>query len=72
MSHPEYATELGDHRFDAEVTDYSPETRQRLLARAKQFRERLKKFSDISKPTAANQVDVREFCARKSTARFLI
>ena len=59
MSHPEYATELGEHRFDAEVTDYSPETRQRLLARAKQFREKLKEFSDISKLTAANQVDVR-------------
>src|SRR6195256_4865839 len=59
MSHPEYATELGEHRFDAEVTDYSPEMRQRLLARAKQFREKLKEFSDISKLTAANQVDVR-------------
>ena len=59
MSHPEYATELGEHRFDAEVTDYSPETRQRLLARAKQFREKLKEFSDISKLTGANQVDVR-------------
>jgi len=59
MSHPEYATELGEHRFDAEVTDYSPETRGKLLARAKQFREKLKEFSDISKLTAANQVDVR-------------
>src|ERR1700731_2169334 len=59
MSHPEYATELGEHRFDAEVTDYSPEMRQRLLARAKQFREKLKEFSDISKLTAANRVDVR-------------
>jgi uncharacterized protein (DUF885 family) len=59
MSHPEYATELGDHRFDAELTDYSPGTRGRLLARAKQFREKLKEFSDISKLTGANQVDVR-------------
>jgi uncharacterized protein (DUF885 family) len=59
MSHPEYATELGDHRFDAEVTDYSPEMRERLLSGAKQFREKLKEFSDISKLTAANQVDVR-------------
>jgi uncharacterized protein (DUF885 family) len=59
MSHPEYATELGEHRFDAELTDYSPETRGRLLARAKQFREKLKEFSDISKLTGANQVDVR-------------
>jgi len=59
MSHPEYATELGEHRFDAELTDYSPETRGKLLARAKQFREKLKEFSDISKLTGANQVDVR-------------
>jgi uncharacterized protein (DUF885 family) len=59
MSHPEYATELGEHRFDAEVTDYSPEMRERLLARAKQSREKLREFSDISKLTAANQVDVR-------------
>jgi uncharacterized protein (DUF885 family) len=59
MSHPEFATELGEHRFDAEVTDYSPAMRERLLARAKQFREKLKEFSDISKLTGANQVDVR-------------
>src|SRR6267143_2694155 len=59
MSHPEYATELGDHRFDAEVTDYLPEMRERLLFRAKQFREKLKEFNDISKLTGANQVDVR-------------
>ncbi|MEY2527257.1 MAG: hypothetical protein QOE73_2028 [Verrucomicrobiota bacterium] len=58
-THPEYATELGDHRFDDRLTDYSPEMRDRLLASAKQFREKLKEFSDISKLTGANQVDVR-------------
>jgi len=58
-SHPEYATELGEHRFDAEVTDYSPQMRERLLLRARQFRETLKEFSDISKLTGPNQVDVR-------------
>lgn len=58
-SHPEYATELGDHRFDDRLTDYSPEMRNRMLARAKQFREKLKEFSDLSKLTGANQVDVR-------------
>src|SRR3982074_3501966 len=58
-SHPEYATELGDHRFDAELTDYSPATLVRLLARARQFREALKKFDDFSQLTGANQVDVR-------------
>ena len=58
-SHPEYATELGDHRFDAELTDYSPDTLVRLLARARQFHEALKKFDDFSQLTGANQVDVR-------------
>ncbi len=58
-SHPEYATELGDHRFDDQLTDYSPDTRNRLLARAKQFREKLKKFNDVSQLSGANQVDVR-------------
>jgi uncharacterized protein (DUF885 family) len=56
---PEYATELGDHRFDGQVTDYSAEARAKELARAKQFRENLKQFSDISTLTGANQVDVR-------------
>src|SRR5438132_12006510 len=58
-SHPEYATELGDHRFDGKLTDYSPATRNRMLTSAKQFREALKKFDDFSKLTGANQVDVR-------------
>jgi uncharacterized protein (DUF885 family) len=56
---PEYATELGDHRFDGQLSDYSPEARNRLLARTRQFREELKKFEDISQLTGANQVDVR-------------
>jgi uncharacterized protein (DUF885 family) len=58
-SHPEYATELGDHRFDGQVTDYSHPNRDRLLARAKQFRESLRNFEDFSQLTGANQVDVR-------------
>jgi len=58
-SHPEYATELGDHRFDNQLTDYSSETRGRLLAREKQAREALKKFDDVSQLSGANQVDVR-------------
>jgi len=58
-SHPEYATELGDHRFDDQLTDYSSQTRGRLLARAKQAREALKKFDDVSQLSGANQVDVR-------------
>jgi uncharacterized protein (DUF885 family) len=58
-SHPELATELGDHRFDGVLSDYSPETRSRMLASAKQFREALKKFEDHKQLTGPNQVDVR-------------
>ena len=58
-SHPEFATELGDHRFDGVLTDYSQETRARMLANAKQVREALKKFDDYKQLTRANQVDVR-------------
>ena len=58
-SHPENATELGDHRFDDTLSDYSAETRSRMLASAKQVREALKKFDDYKQLTGANQVDVR-------------
>jgi uncharacterized protein (DUF885 family) len=58
-SRPEFANELGDHRFDGLLTDYSPETRARSLANAKQVREALKKFDDYKQLTGANQVDVR-------------
>ncbi len=58
-SHPEQATELGDHRFDATLTDYSAEARARTLANAKQVREALQKFDDYKQLTGANQVDVR-------------
>src|SRR5437870_8860238 len=58
-SHPEFATELGDHRFDGILSDYSPETRARMLAKAKQARNALKKFGDYRQLTGANQVDVR-------------
>src|SRR5260370_25500831 len=58
-SHPEFATELGDHRFDGILTDYSQETRARMLANAKQVREALKKFDDYKQLTGANQVDAR-------------
>ena len=57
--HPEYATELGDHRFDGQLTDYAPETRARALTSDRQFREKLEAFTDISKLTGPNQVDAR-------------
>ena len=58
-SHPEFSTELGDHRFDGALTDYSPESRTRMLANSKQVREALKKFDDYKQLTGPNQVDVR-------------
>src|SRR2546423_2437014 len=58
-SHPEFATELGDHRFDGVLTDHSPDSRSRMLVTAKQVREALKKFEDYKQLTGANQVDVR-------------
>src|SRR5438874_11600175 len=58
-SHPEFATELGDHRFDGILSDYSPETRSRMLAKAKQVREALKKLDDYKQLSGGNQVDVQ-------------
>lgn len=58
-SHPEYATELGDHRFDGQLTDYSRQARDRRLASAKQHLDALKKFEDYHQLTGPNQVDVR-------------
>ena len=58
-ANPESATELGDHRFDEQLTDYSTDSRQRQLIRAKQFREALQPFDDVKQLTGPNQVDVR-------------
>src|SRR5207244_9774819 len=58
-SHPEDATELGDHRFDDKLTDYSAETRAQELARAKQTRQQLEAFNELSQLTGANRVDIR-------------
>src|ERR1700719_1811158 len=58
-SHPESATDLGDHRFDGQLTDYSHAARDRLLAQARISRDSLKNFEDFSQLTGPNQVDVR-------------
>src|ERR671922_2375056 len=58
-AHPEHSTELGDHRFDGNLTDYSADARARTLANAKQTREALNKFEDYKQLTGPNQVDVR-------------
>ena len=56
---PEFATGLGDHRFDDRLSDYSDEAEAKELARAKDFRQQLEQFSDLTKLTGPNRVDVR-------------
>src|SRR5437660_481450 len=63
-SHPENATELGDHRFDSVLSDYSAQTRGRMLANAKQVREALKKFDDYKQLTGANPGKDRQSARR--------
>ena len=58
-THPEYATELGDHRFDGQLTDYSPESRAKALSNAREFLKKLEPLADKSKLSGPNQVDVR-------------
>jgi uncharacterized protein (DUF885 family) len=58
QANPENATELGDHRFDGQLTDYSPEARAKELAAQKAFRDKLNAI-DGSKLTGANNIDFR-------------
>jgi uncharacterized protein (DUF885 family) len=57
-ANPEDATELGDHRFDAQLTDYSPEARAKELATQKEFRDKLSAING-SQLTGPNNVDLR-------------
>src|SRR5215831_5800955 len=57
-ANPEQATELGDHRFDGELTDYSSEARAKDLATQKEFRDKLSAI-DGSQLTGANNIDFR-------------
>ena len=58
QANPEEATELGDHRFDGQLTDYSAEARAKELATQREFREKLNAL-DGSQLTGANNVDFR-------------
>src|SRR6266576_849679 len=58
QTNPEEATELGDHRFDDQLTDYSAEARAKELATQREFREKLNAL-DGSQLTGANNVDFR-------------
>ena len=54
---PEQATQLGDHRFDDRLTDYSAEAIDKELARQKEFREKLNSLGDQSRLGDANRID---------------
>src|SRR5438128_3485560 len=58
QANPEEATELGDHRFDGQLTDYSPEARAKDLATQEEFRDKLNAI-DGSQLTGANNIDFR-------------
>jgi len=57
-TNPEDATNLGDHRFDGKLTDYSAAARAKDLAAQKEFRDKLNAI-DGSQLTGANRVDFR-------------
>src|SRR5881396_147566 len=58
QTNPEQATELGDHRFDGELTDYSAEARAKDLATQKEFRDKLNAI-DGTQLTGPNNIDFR-------------
>ena len=58
QANPEDATELGDHRFDGQLTDYSSDARAKDLATQKEFRDKLNAI-DGSQLTGANNIDFR-------------
>jgi uncharacterized protein (DUF885 family) len=58
QGNPEEATELGDHRFDGQLTDYSSEARAKDLATQKEFRDKLNSI-DGSQLSGANNIDYR-------------
>src|SRR6476646_5106360 len=59
QSAPEYATSLGEHRFADKLSDYSDEAEAKELKRAKDFRQQLEAFGDLTKLTGPNKVDFR-------------
>jgi uncharacterized protein (DUF885 family) len=57
-ANPEQATELGAHRFDGQLTDYSSKARAKDLTTQKEFRDKLNAI-DGTQLTGANSVDFR-------------
>src|ERR1700736_3358886 len=58
VANPEQATELGDHRFDDRLTDYSRAALDKTLASQKQFRIEVGAI-DAAKLSGPNNVDLR-------------
>src|SRR4029077_8636988 len=58
LSNPEQATELGDHRFDGELTNYSAQARAKDFATQKEFRNKLNAI-EPTQLTGANNIDFR-------------
>jgi uncharacterized protein (DUF885 family) len=56
-TNPEKATQLGDHRFDDRLTNYSAEAMTKELASQKEFRDKLKALGNGAQLTGANRVD---------------
>src|SRR5947207_9618624 len=57
-ANPEQATDLGDHRFDGQLTDYSADARAKDLATQKESRDKLNAI-DGSQLTGPNNIDFR-------------
>src|SRR5437667_2472511 len=57
-SNPEDATELGDHRFDGQLTDYSSDAQTKDLGTQKEFHDKLNAV-DGSQLNGADNVDFR-------------
>src|SRR6266496_3759347 len=57
-ANPEDATELVDHRFDGQLTDYSSDAQAKDLATQKEFRDKLNAI-DGSQLTGPNNIDFR-------------
>ena len=55
---PEWATALGDHRFDGKLTDYSPDAFAKARAAAQDFQAKLAKI-EREKLTGPNKVDAQ-------------
>src|SRR3954468_1392308 len=57
--HPETATELGDHRFDDRLTDYSAAAREKQLKLAGDVRKQLDAFKDGAGLSPENKIDAQ-------------